>query len=232
MSPGSGALVVCPGMHVTSAPPSPPSPTLPRPGTGRPSLWVLPRCWLAGAFGGLVHGVAIRAWMRLISDDPEFSWNGTIFIVGAFTITFSLAGLVVGARRRGWRAGALPLRVIAVVGSLSCFLGAGGLMLPTIVFGALAVARVEWRRSVRWVFGSLSALATVPVLTQLGDHAAARTAFAGLVYLALVAVQIAVFAQPYRATVSHLPRPVRVAGGALALAVVVGVAVLAVGVRG
>ena len=35
---------------------------------------------------GVGLGVVLRIWMRLISDDPEFSWGGTIAIVTVFTL--------------------------------------------------------------------------------------------------------------------------------------------------
>ncbi|HSP27497.1 MAG TPA: hypothetical protein VLN74_03025, partial [Ilumatobacteraceae bacterium] len=41
---------------------------------------------LIGPFAGAALGVVARWWMRLISDDPEFTWSGTIFIVLAFTV--------------------------------------------------------------------------------------------------------------------------------------------------
>ena len=37
-----------------------------------------------GAFGGALLGVMARLWMRFISEDPEFTWNGTLFIIGGF----------------------------------------------------------------------------------------------------------------------------------------------------
>jgi hypothetical protein len=54
----------------------------------------------AGLFGGLTLGILARAWMRLISDDPQFTWNGTIFIVGGFTVFgFTQSVVAVGRRR-------------------------------------------------------------------------------------------------------------------------------------
>ena len=31
-----------------------------------------------GALAGLTYGVALRLWMRLVSDNPEFTWGGTL----------------------------------------------------------------------------------------------------------------------------------------------------------
>jgi hypothetical protein len=34
-------------------------------------------------FAGAALGVVARCWMRLITEDSEFTWSGTIFIVVA-----------------------------------------------------------------------------------------------------------------------------------------------------
>ena len=115
-----------------------------------------------GFFGGLTLGVIARAWMRLISDDPEFTWNGTIFIVAGFTVFGFTQSLVAVARRRVRRRWALTIiRVVGTIGLMPLFVGAGALMLPTVVAGGLARARVEWNHIVRWICLSLAA---VPVL--------------------------------------------------------------------
>jgi hypothetical protein len=115
-----------------------------------------------GVFGGLLLGILARAWMRLIAEDPEFTWSGTIFIVGGFTIfgfTQSVAALVRSRATRRWT---LTLaRVLGTIGMLPLFVAAGGLMLPTVVGGGLAVARVQWHRVLR---GICLLVAAVPVV--------------------------------------------------------------------
>jgi hypothetical protein len=116
----------------------------------------------AGLFGGLTLGILARAWMRLISEDPEFTWNGTIFIVGGFTMFGFTQSVVAVARRRAQRRWALTMvRVVGTIGLMPLFIGAGAIMLPTVVAGGLARARVEWSHVVRWICLSLAA---VPVL--------------------------------------------------------------------
>ena len=44
-----------------------------------------------GVLGGAALGIVARAWMRLISEDPEFSWSGTLFIVIGFTCSGSVS---------------------------------------------------------------------------------------------------------------------------------------------
>ena len=120
-----------------------------------------------GLFGGCLLGIAARAWMRLISEDPEFSWNGTLFIVGGFTIFGLTQSIVEVARRRARRRWTLTIvRVLGTVGMLPLFIGAGAIMLPTVVGGGLASARVEWRRATRAI--SL-VVAAAPVLVVGND---------------------------------------------------------------
>ena len=103
-----------------------------------------------GLFGGLALGIVARAWMRLIAEDPEFTWEGTIFILGGFTVfgfTQSMTALV---RRRATRRWARSIgRMAGMIGLLPLFVGAGAIMLPTVVGGGLARARVDWHRYLR-----------------------------------------------------------------------------------
>ena len=185
---------------------------------------------LAGAGLGATYGTALRAWMRFISDNPEFSWNGTLFIVGAFTITGALAGLVVGGRRRGWKALMVPARTVAIVLSLSCFGAAGAVMLPTIVLGALALGRTDWPRRVRGTLSVLSAASTLMVLADLRRLGLPHGVVAGAAYGALVLIEIRIFSEPYRATVHRLPATCKVLAAAVAVAAMLGVTAMTVGV--
>ena len=121
-----------------------------------------------GLFGGLTFGIIARAWMRLISDDPQFTWGGTIFIVGGFTVFGFTQSVVAVARRRPRRRWALTIvRVVGTIGLLPLFVGAGALMLPTVVAGGLAKARVEWNNIVRWICLAVATLPVVIVGSQL-----------------------------------------------------------------
>ncbi len=62
------------------------------------------RAALTGFGLGAAWGVVARAWMRLVSTSPEFSWSGTLMIVLLGAIFGLLVGLSWQARQAtGWR---------------------------------------------------------------------------------------------------------------------------------
>jgi len=191
---------------------------------------VIPLTVAAGAGVGMAYGIALRAWMRLVSEHPEFSWEGTLFIVGAFTIAGAAAGLVAGARRRQWKALLVPTRIVAVVFSLSCFAGAGVVMLPTIVPGALALARTDWPLWVRRTLAVLSGLSTLVVFADADSLGVVRTTVAIVIYVGLVLVEIRIFSEAYKPTVARLPGPCKVIAGLAAAGAALGIAAMTVGV--
>ncbi|HEX9977572.1 MAG TPA: hypothetical protein VGB41_02990, partial [Acidimicrobiia bacterium] len=100
------------------------------------------RALAVGGGLGASWGTAARLWMRLIAERPEFSWGGTIFIVAAPTIVGLAIGLGVAARRNGWRPrGQAAAGILAGISVVVLGVGAGGLTLPTIVFGGVAIFR-------------------------------------------------------------------------------------------
>jgi hypothetical protein len=103
-----------------------------------------------GLFGGFALGVVARAWMRLIAEDPEFTWNGTMFIIVGFTLFGLTQSIVAVARRRTTRWWKLTgVRTIGAVGMLPLFVAAGALMFPTVAGCGLASARSEWPKVIR-----------------------------------------------------------------------------------
>ncbi len=91
---------------------------------------------LAGALLGLLWGSSMRAWMRFISTNPEFSWAGTLFILGASVLAGSVLGLAWHRRRHGG-AGWWRLTILSLL-----LLGAGGaVMWPTIILLGFAIGR-------------------------------------------------------------------------------------------
>lgn len=96
-----------------------------------------------GFFLGLILGIVARIWMRWISTDPEFSWSGSIFIVGTFTIFFTNQSLVLLLRRRtlGKKRTTL-VRTAGIIFSLPIFSAAGGIMFPTVALASVGI----WNR--------------------------------------------------------------------------------------
>ena len=158
-----------------------------------------------GTMAGLSLGVLARLWMRLIATEPEFSWSGTIFIVLGFTIFGLAQSLAALARRRRWRPwAARAARSGGIVGMLPLFVGAGGLMMPTVVGGGLAAWRVEWPKPVR-ATGAMIASVPVVVVGRLivGDFGWSFRSLAGIaamlsIYGGIVWASRATLAQPQR----------------------------------
>jgi hypothetical protein len=160
---------------------------------------------IVGAFlaGGLLWGVVARAWMRLISADPEFTWSGTLFIVVAFTIAGCAQGVAWAVRQRGWpRWTQAIVRALALVLVLPLGSGAGVVMLPAIVTGSLAVGCTGWPRWLRLALATVAvvnALAMIPLLHQ--DLSWSRTIVGWLTMVPLYAVIVAAVSltlRPYR----------------------------------
>ena len=80
------------------------------------------RAALIGFGLGAAWGVVARVWMRLVSTTPDFSWSGTLMIVGFSAVLGLLVGLSWRARHAtGWRRW---LRLLFVPG-LVLFAGPG-----------------------------------------------------------------------------------------------------------
>ncbi len=115
-----------------------------------------------GLVGGLALGSLARLWMRLIAEDPEFTWSGTLGIVIGFAIFGSTQALAVTARRRSRKRRAITVaRVVGAIGMLPLFVAAGGVMLPTVVGAGLGIWRDDWPR---WLRGMLLLIALGPVV--------------------------------------------------------------------
>jgi hypothetical protein len=175
-------------------------------------------------------GALLRVWMRLISDDPEFSWSGTIFIVGAFVVLGTTSGLVAFGRGRGWRASLVVTRLVGAVLGLACFTGAGAVMLFTIVPGALAVGRREWPAWARWPLGALAVAGTLAIGLGLAEVPMSRRLLALPLFAAASVVEVRLFSELLAPSVVRLPRAVRWSAWAAPALVFLLVAMTAVGV--
>ena len=111
----------------------------------------------AGLGGGMLYGIAIRAWMRLISETPEFTVSGTVFIVIAGTLAGLGAALAAVARRNRWRFG----KVASVVGGvlfLGLGAGAGSVLMASVVLMGVAIGRPRITLPVRLLVAGFAAL--------------------------------------------------------------------------
>ena len=113
------------------------------------SVW---RRLLTGAVLGLLWGVGMRAWMRFITFDPEFSWSGTLFIIGATT----LAGAMTGLAYHRWRLGRGQRWRFLGLFFLPLGMAAGSVMVPSFVLGGLALGRKQWHPWLRILMGAIA----------------------------------------------------------------------------
>lgn len=149
-----------------------------------------------GALCGAAWGVVARLWMRLIATQPEFSWSGTLFIVGTATIPgIAMGGVLVRPSRWTRIAGRMSVAPLAI--------GPGMVMVPTFVLGGMAIAR---RRRQPRVAVALCAAAVVAafvvVRPALGNGLPATRVAVGmalfLVLMAWLSAMLAVSLSPGR----------------------------------
>lgn len=116
---------------------------------------------LAGAGIGFGWGIAMRLWMRFISTSPEFSWGGTLMILGVSAAVGALLGFARLRRARHgvgwWRFTALSLLLLGA---------AGAAMWPAVILGSIAIGR---RRPV-WLVSLLGAAALATQWPVIADN--------------------------------------------------------------
>lgn len=188
---------------------------------------------LIGLVVGVGYGAALRAWMRLVSTDPEFSWSGTGYIVGAFAVLGTMAGLATAGRHRHWGRQLLAVRALGIVLGLGCFTAAGAAMLPTIVPAALGRARADWRRWVRATLIVLGTAVAIAVVLSMRDLGWGRRLVALAFYLPLCAVEVSLFERLYAPSLppGTIPRRAGIAVAGLVVLLALGLGVLMTGLR-
>jgi hypothetical protein len=144
-----------------------------------------------GALCGFVWAVVARLWMRFISTEPEFSWAGTGYIVLIPTVIGLCMGIVHSSPQP-------KLSRAFGVGS-AVFLGMGGgiIMLPTVLFGAIAIGKSRWPW---WLRSFVSLIAIIPAAAVLLDdsldglltRATAFVVYAGLCFTMAKMVSVSV----------------------------------------
>ncbi len=140
-----------------------------------------------GLIAGTAWGINARLWMRYITTDPEFTWGGTLFIVIGFAIAGTSQTMAHLARRRITTRWKLTLaRMATFAGLLPIFVGAGALMAPTVLLGALAVSHGNWPRWFRVVLGIGAALPVVAVSASVFADFSVLHALLAIVWLLVI----------------------------------------------
>ena len=137
----------------------------------------MPRAAALGAAAGAGWGVLARIWMRLISSDPEFSWTGTLAIIGLAALLGCGVCLVAASSRAGrslwW--------TLAVVPGVALFLGPGMLLAPCFLIGSLTFARRgRIFRTVGWA-GLLVSIVGSALLVPRGPEPGSETTLGQLI---------------------------------------------------
>lgn len=110
------------------------------------------RAALTGLAMGLAWGVAARVFMRLVTDKPEFSWVGTMFILGLAALHGTCVAIAAEAHRQGRR----QWWYVAVLPGMLIFGSQGLLFLPAFIIGGVAIARCH---RVGWPIAAVAAVA-------------------------------------------------------------------------
>jgi carbon starvation protein CstA len=119
---------------------------------------------------GLALGVTARIWMRLISDDPEFSLGGSVVVVGVFVL-FSLGTGVCLMMSAGSRMSNRFGRAVGLLFMLPLFGAAGAQMMPTVILGSFLLHRTSWKVWIRVLFGLLALVLPVGIIVEsLNDN--------------------------------------------------------------
>jgi hypothetical protein len=171
----------------------------------------------------MAWGVIARLWMRFISDDPEFTWSGTLFIVLGFgVVCLAQSAAYLGRRAELPRSKMTVVRVFTTVGLLPLGAAAGGPMLPTVLLTPLALTHSEWSRRTRLIIGVLALLPVLGVARIVVDGLSIPRAIVGVIWFLVVYAGLVLAACASLAPQRdgwRAPRPARVAGGvAIAIA--------------
>jgi hypothetical protein len=136
-----------------------------------------------GLAAGLVWGLVARGFMRLLATTPEFTWAGTIYVVGTASVVGGLVALVRLARQSGWTRWSRLLGLPFVL----LFAAAGGLFLPGVAGVVMLLDRRRWLRVPGAGLVGLTLWAVV--VQDLGGSLTVRQWTGVLVMLACLAVE-------------------------------------------
>ena len=155
---------------------------------------------LTGLVTGLTWGVVMRLWMRFVSTDPQFTWSGTGFILGASTLVGLALGIGWVRRQAGgagwWRAWGTT---IVTLGG-----GAGAVMIPSVVLGAMAFGRTTWRPWIRVAFASVAVTIQVWIFVSADQGiAASRIVPAMIWYAAMISLEAFALSLVFRPSLDY-----------------------------
>jgi hypothetical protein len=169
-----------------------------------------------GALLGLSWGIAMRAWMRFITTDPEFTWSGTGYILGATTLAGLLLGLGWARRAKGkgnwWRLTGLSMLPLGAA--------AGGVMIPSVFLGAMALGRKNWHVGIRGMLLAVAVGFQVFAFTAGSDGSlpSSKVVPAMAIYAVLISLEALAFSIPFlpsrvATTVPEVREPLPASGG-------------------
>ena len=127
--------------------------------------------------------------MRFITTDPEFSWSGTLFIVGATTI----AGTLTGLAYHRWQLGRGSAWRLLALSYLPLGAAAGSVMLPSFVIGGLAWGRSNWPRWLRLGLAAVAVGFQVVFFLGAAELPPGRTVPAILIYAVFLTIEAKAF---------------------------------------
>ena len=163
-----------------------------------------------GLLLGAGWGVLARVWMHFLTDDPHFSWAGSLLIVALASMTGLLLGVVHGARVAGrtrwWRLAAVP--TVLIFGS------PGFVWFPTYIAGGFALSEQgpRWLRALLGVVVvGWTGVVQVMVITSDGTPGVVIPTLgwlAGSLTMALAGREIFRRWRPARIAVAVAPAPV------------------------
>jgi len=148
-----------------------------------PALIVLVASFVTGA----ALGVFARVWMRFITNDQEFSWEGTLLIVIGFGVVFlGQAGVYLARRNDVRQTGFVAARILAIVTLLPMATAAGAFAFPIIVLAPLAIVRTGWNRWLRLVLGLLALITGVFIASIVISALSTVRATIGVIWFVVI----------------------------------------------
>lgn len=182
---------------------------------------------VGGLVGGLLWGALARVWMRFISTDPEFTWDGTIFIVGAFGVVAFMQAVALAVRRRGVRRRIRTVTRVVTMGSLVAVCSGPAMpLIVTVVLAPLALTHPHWGVVARRVLLTVAVLPLGMIVFPLFADLSPLRAVVGSLWFVLVyggvvwaatASAAPVVGQEHRVPVAYVAVPLTLALVAIAV---------------